>query len=353
MLLKEAHLNNLSKKRNPTIVDVAREAGVAPSTVSHALNNKGYVEARTKEKILKVVKELGYRPNQRARRLRMGGAKTIALISAMPLGVSGGASKLGFLMEIAAVAAEEAMKKGLALILVPPQPLDSEPPILEVDGAIVVEPMADDPHMQWLTDSNLPVVCLGRWPGRDDESCVDLLSGYTAELLLEHLKAAGARNIAVMVGARERTSYVETEAAYREFCRRESQTPLLFRLDEEAGEMAGQLCAAKLFQDNPEVDGLLALVDAFAVGAVKAAEGCNLKIPEDLKIATRYDGLRAKLCRPPLTAVDLHLQEVAALGVELLVRRLERPEQALLLRPQNPTLVVRESTGRGPDPTSG
>ena len=337
-------MSETKKNKRPTIVDVAKAAGVAPSTVSHALNNKGYVESSTREKILKTVRRLGYRPNPRAQGLRNGGAKSIALISAMPLGVAGGASKLGFLMELAAVASEEAMRRGLALVLVPPQPFGEAMPPLEIDGALVVEPTEDDPYMQWLEDCALPAVSLGRWPGHDETSYVDLLSAEAAALLLEHLLEAGARQIALMIGDKARYSYMETEKTYLAVCRRIGQKPLIYKLDEGGGEMAGQACAAEMFHKHPEVDGLLALVDAFAVGAARAAEGFGLEIPKHLKIATRYDGLRAKLCRPPLTSLDLHLDQVAAMGVELLARRLAEPDRAAILWPDKPELIIREST---------
>lgn len=337
-------MTDSKKNRRPTISDVARAAGVAQSTVSHALNNKGYVEAATKAKILKTVKALGYRPNARAQGLRTGGIKTISLVSAMPLGVSGGPSKLGFLMELAAVAAEEAVKRGLALLLIPPQPPGSEIPALEVDGSIVVEPTEDDPHLEWLVAGRYPVVCLGRWPGHDEIPHVDLHSDYTATLLLNHLKEAGAKKIAVMIGDTKRFAYMETENAYRRFCQAESQEPLLLKLDENGGELAGQIAASDLFQNHPEVDGILAHVDAFATGVLQAAEAWGYDVPGRLKVATRYDGLRAKLATTPLTAVDLHLDEVAAMGVELLSQTLKEPARSLSLRPKTPTLVPRRSS---------
>lgn len=337
-----------AKQGRPTIQDVARAAGVAPSTVSHALNNKGYVDADTKARILKHVKALGYRPNARARSLRTGGVKTISLISTMPLGVAGGASKLGFLMELAAVAAEEAVKRGLALILVPPQPEGRLLPAFEIDGAIMVEPAEADPQLEMLIADNYPVVCLGRWPGHDTVPYVDLLSDYTAELLLGHLKDEGCRRIAIMIGQSARNSYIETEAAYRRFCKRESIEPVVIKLAEDGGELAGQIAAADLFQHHPEVDGVLALVDAFASGVIQAAQAWGMDIPGRIRVATRYDGLRAKLAAVPLTAVDLHLEEVAAMGVELLVQALENPGRGLSLRPQKPTLVPRLSSRAAP-----
>lgn len=332
--------------RRPTISDVARAAGVAPSTVSHALNNKGYVDADTKARILRHVKHLGYRPNARARSLRTGGVRTVSLISTMPLGVSGGMSKLGFLMELAAATAEEAVKRGFALVLVPPQPEGGGLPALDIDGAIMVEPAEDDPQLTALVADNYPVVCLGRWPGHAAVPFVDLRSRETAELLLGHLRERGARRIAVMMGASKRTSYVETEDAYREQCAQDGQEPILVKLDERGGELAGRVAAADLMQRHPDIDGILALVDAFASGVVQAAQDYGWDIPGRLKIATRYDGLRAKLAPVPLTATDLHLDEVAAMGVELLSQIFDHPGQSLSLRPQMPGLVARESTAR-------
>lgn len=333
--------------RRPTIIDVANAAGVAPSTVSHALNGKGYVDKKTKARILKSVKELGYRPNLRARGLRTGGPRIIALISGMPLGVSGGTSRLGFLMEIASVAAEEAMRRGLSLVLCPPQAHSEEQPQLEVDGAIVVEPRADAPQLAWLSDTALPVVSLGRWPGREDLPYVDLLSEETAVMLLDHLQSCGCKNIALLIGDNVRTSYLETEKAYKAFCAVTGQPEHIRKLAEAGGELAGQAATADLLQKYPEVDGLLALVDAFATGALKAAHSMRIQVPEQLKLATRYDGLRAKLCKPALTSVDLHLQEVASLGVELLFQQLLGKESAPRLWPQRPHLVVRGSTVAG------
>src|SRR5262249_25567601 len=128
-----------------TITDVAREAGVSITTVSHALSGKGYVDPATRERVQEVAGKRGYRPNVRAQRLRRGGGHTSALLSWMPFAVAAGPSRLGFMMEIAAVAAAAALTKGLALVLVPPVegselPLDS----LDVDGALVIEPTADD-----------------------------------------------------------------------------------------------------------------------------------------------------------------------------------------------------------------
>lgn len=145
-----------------TIADVARAAGVSPATVSQAFNGRRQVDPATRERIRAVALELGYRPNPTAQRLRTGRSGMIALLSSMPFAVAAGPSRLGFLMEIAAVAAGAALSNGLALILVPPVEhgqlsLDA----LAIDGAILVEPASDDPGLALLRARGLPFVTVG------------------------------------------------------------------------------------------------------------------------------------------------------------------------------------------------
>ena len=139
-----------------TITDVARAAGVSITTVSHALNGRGFVDPATRERVKEAARKLEYRPNRHAQKLRGGGAHTIVLLSSMPFGVSAGPSRLGFLMEIAAVAAEAALTHGMALILAPaldgaPLPLD----MLDVDGALVLEPALKDRKSTRLNSSHI------------------------------------------------------------------------------------------------------------------------------------------------------------------------------------------------------
>lgn len=333
--------------RRPTIIDVAREARVSPTTVSHALNDKGFVDPLTRARVKEVARALGYRPNVRAQRLRTGEAQTIALISSMPFNVSGGQSRLGFLMEIAAVAASAALTKGLALILVPPHDKNLLPlERLDIDGAIVIEPTADDAQVMHLQNRGIPIVSLGRQAAAVPVPFVDLHSGATARLLLQHLQEQGARKIALLMGSSTRNSYIESEAAYLEFCRQEGMAPVITKAEEAGGEAAGEQAAERLLTLHPELDAVCATVDAFAVGTVQAAKRLGRSIPGSLKIVTRYDGLRAKNCDPPLTAVDLHLEDVASLGVQLLFDLLGGNPACRQFTPPLPLLVPRESSRR-------
>ncbi|MFZ1431055.1 MAG: LacI family DNA-binding transcriptional regulator, partial [Geminicoccaceae bacterium] len=255
-----------------TITDVARAAGVSPATVSQAFNGRRQVDPVTRERIQAVALELGYRPNPTAQRLRTGRSGMIALLSSMPFAVAAGPSRLGFLMEIAAVAAGAALSNGLALILVPPVEhgqlaLDA----LAIDGAILVEPATDDPGLALLRARGLPFVTVGKVAGAEDIPFVDLHSTWTTNLLLQHLWAQGARQIALMIGRQARNSYLEAETAYADFAADCHMRRRVLRIDETGGETAGRAACRRLLAEAPEIDGICATVDAFAVGALQAA----------------------------------------------------------------------------------
>lgn len=339
-----------STLRKVNIKDVAREAGVSPTTVSHALNGRGQVDADTRVRVEKAALKLGYRPNRHAQRLRTGEAHMIVLLSSMPFAVAGGPSRLGFMMEIAAVAAAAALHRNLALVLAPPMETGRVPlELLEVDGALVIEPSAGDANLDYLARRGLPVVTIGKPYGMSETAPhVDIHSKATTRLLLEHLHAQGARRVAMILGSAQRNSYVQARAAYDEFITEHPQ-PLLFGMADEAqGEDGGWEMARSLLAAHAEIDAFCVPVDAFAVGAVKAIRAAGRRIPDDVMVVTRYDGLRARTCEPPLTAVDLHLDEVAHQAIDLLFDHLRGETERRSVAGPTAQLVLRQSSSRNP-----
>ncbi|HRO14091.1 MAG TPA: LacI family DNA-binding transcriptional regulator, partial [Paracoccus sp. (in: a-proteobacteria)] len=248
--------------RNVSIADLARAAGVSKTTVSHAFSGKRPVDPETRSRIEQLARQLGYRPNPAARQLRTGRAGVIALASSMPLSISAGPSRLGFLMEIAASAAVAALTQGTALCLLPPLGAAGTPVDVALDGVILVEPAQDDSLIGWFEGRHIPMISIGRVPGRPDLPHVDLRSGETAQLVLEHLQAAGAARIGLVTGTARRTSYLETEAAHEIFCASRAIPPVAIRLDEDAGQDGAASACRALLADHPELDGLFVPVDA-------------------------------------------------------------------------------------------
>ncbi|MEU3844803.1 LacI family DNA-binding transcriptional regulator [Streptomyces sp. NPDC028635] len=345
-----------SASRQPTIADVARAAGVSRTTVSHALNGLGKVDPRTRERVKRVAGELGYRPNLRAQRLRRGEARAIALLSSMPLAVAGGPSRLGFYMEVAAAAAEHALAHGFALVLLPPGESGAGLRTVDVDGAIVVEPREDDPVVAELRERGLPWVALGRpVPDAAQAPYADLNGEAVTELLLDHLAREGARSPALLTAPGTRSSAVDARTAYARAAERHGWPPVTAVAEESGGEQAGYEACAALLREHPGIDALCVMVDAFAVGAVRALHDSGRAVPDDVLVVTRYDGVRARTCMPPLTAVDLHLEQAAAQALDLLLRHLRGTPADTDHAPTPPlpppTLIPRASSLRQPSTT--
>jgi DNA-binding LacI/PurR family transcriptional regulator len=334
--------------RRPRIIDVAKAAKVSPATVSNVLNESRHVEPQTRARVAAAVARLGYTPDLRAQRLRTGQTTTIAILSSMPFAIAAGPSRLGFLMEVAAVAAAVAMEKGLALVLIPPSEFKRTPiERLDVNGVLVLEPLENDPEVSRLRARGIPVVTIGRQPDEaGDLPYVDLHSAYTARLLLDHLWARGGRDIALVLGQQKRNSYRETEKEYGAFARRRKMPSRILRLDETKGEASARAACRDLLRNDGKIDALCVPVDAFATGAVQAAADLGRNIPRDLKIATRYDGLRARESRPQLTAVNLHLPEIAAIAVNLLLHHINGKLGGHQQYGPLPELIQRESSAQ-------
>ena len=343
-LVKERRSWYRGEMSKPTISDLARLAGVSKTTVSHAFSGRRHVDPETCRKIKELAREVGYRPNRSAQSLRTGRTGMIALASSMPFSIAAGPSRLGFFMEIAATAAVASLTRNQALCLIPPMEADGALDAIAMDGAILVEPYANDPMVDRFFNSGIPVVSIGRVAGRNDIPFVDLNSYATALMVLNHLRDAGATKVGLMTGTQRRNSYLETEAAYSAFCENLGIPQILVRVDEAGGEDEAEQCCTALLRDHPDLDALYVPVDAFASGATKAAKSLHRNVPETLRLATRYDGSRAKLADPPLTAVDLHLDALAKLAVDLLIQTIDGQKGESPSSPM-PRLVPRQSSG--------
>jgi len=329
-----------AKNQRAKLIDVARLAGVSPGTVSNTLHGKRFVEPATRQRVEAAIQQLNYLPNSKASQLRSGSTHSIALLSSVPPSIAAGASKLGFMMEIAINAAQIALEKQHALVLVPPGQLSIA--TCSFDAAILIEPEANDPLLATLQRSAIPVVTIGRDPESSSVPWVELHSAYTAQILLEHLVEEGATYCALIRGETTRTSSQETEEVYRQWCQGK-HPPVIYTLDEKEGEQAGYRAAEDLLTSHPNVDAILVLIDTFATGVVKALLDNDIAIPQRIRIVTRYDGIRARESRPAITAVNMHLDIISQQAVSLLLESMTgQPEYQ---HPEVlPELVIRNSS---------
>lgn len=332
--------------RRVGIREVASAAGVSVTTVSHALNGKGRLPAETREHVRRVAEELAYRPSVAARNL--GGGKTgmLGLVISQPSGVSAAFSDFAYFTQLMMAASTAAFKAGYALVLTPPDHGLGESAGVVVDGAIVIDPVAGDPLVDQLLESEVPLVTTGRIPDeREPHPWVDNDHAAGATSVLKHLARRGARRIALMTSPTVMSYTADVENAYRVWCADHDVTPLTTYVRADLTESAGYTAASALFALPARPDAIYATYDRLGVGALLAARAAGIAVPDDLLIAvTATESGSAHSSRPSLTALSLHPDQIGQQAADLLIELIEGRRPASLHITVPTRLISRTST---------
>lgn len=302
-----------------SIKDVARNAGVSIATVSRVLN-KERVKAETERKVMEVIEELGYRPNQVARSLKTNRTQTIGLV--VP---DFGA----FFMEVAHAIEEVLNSYGYGLIVCnsnenPTREKERVQMLTEklVDGLIVVPTDNKADYLKDIQDKGTPVVLLDRTiPDiRADHVLIDNVNGaYTA---VEHLVTQGFTKIGLING---RLDVTTGEERYRGFQRVHEDYQLkvnesLIRMGDFSME-SGYFLMQELLRLPVPPDAIFIANYYMTVGAMLAIKELGIKVPDDVAFVG-FDSLElSKLSTPRLTAVVQPMKEMGETAAALIYKR--------------------------------
>jgi DNA-binding LacI/PurR family transcriptional regulator len=333
--------------RRVGIKDVALAAGVSVTTVSHALNGKGRLPDDTREHVRRVASELGYRPNATARNLVVGKTGLLALTVSQPDGLPFALSDFAYFAHLMTAATRAALGHGYALVLTPPNRGLGEAGV-EVDGAIVVDPVQGDPVVDELRASGIPIVTTGRIVGGDEGApWVDNDHVAGVRSVLAHLERRGARRIALLTSPTVISYTVDVERAYREWCSAQRMEPLVEHARADLTESAGFAAAMRLLDRPDPPDAIFATYDRLALGALLAAGARGVDVPGDLLLAmTATDSDGASRGQPAVTSVNLYPEQIGGHAAELLVDLVEGREPAATQIRVPTRVVARASTRR-------
>jgi DNA-binding LacI/PurR family transcriptional regulator len=295
------------------------------ATVSHAINGTGRVDERTKKRVTDVARSLGYRANPSARSLRGARTGMIALTNRRPEGLAAGLTDLEYFFKVLSSATSTALAHGYCLIVSPPVDdivaLDGLP----MDGTILVDPLRADPLLPHLEGKGITAVTVGRdldW--RDDEGWWvdnDILSSVTN--VLDHLEACGAERIALLTGPPIQSFVADTRSAYLGWTVARGREALIAEVDGARSGDPAFAAAQDLLRLPERPDAVYAEMETFALQALAAARSVGLRVPEDVRIAAGSDSQAARTALPPITALDLHPEDLGRAAVGMLIRRIE------------------------------
>jgi DNA-binding LacI/PurR family transcriptional regulator len=333
--------------RRIRIKDVATAAGVSVTTVSHALNAKGRLPEETRQHVRRIAEQMGYRPSVAARNL--GGGKTglLGLLISQPTGSPVRFSDFAYFTQLMMAASTTAMKAGYALVLTAAESGLPGGAGLPLDGALIIDPVADDPMVQELLDSDIPVVTTGRILGpNENRPWVDNDHAAGARAVLDHLARRGARRIALMTNPAVMSYTVDVEDTYRTWCVDHSIKPLVSRVGADLTESAGYAAARHLLGRKQPPDAIYATYDRVGLGALLAARAANIAVPDDLLLAVTATGSGGEPTRPSLTGLSLYPDQIGVRAAELLIELVEGRTPSALQITVPTRLVPRTSTKR-------
>lgn len=330
------------------IKDVAAAAGVSPTTVSHALSGKGRLPDSTRQRIAAIAGELGYQPNASARNLVSGRTGLLGIVVSASHETPFGLGDFDYFIQLLSAATGAAVERGKALVV---QGIRSGPDafgITAVDGAIVVDPVTDDPLLDSLDAAGVPVVTTGRRdgvPGFGRPDCWVDNDHYGATLaIMGHLVENGASRIG-LVTTTPVTSYTrDAISGYRKWCENAGQEPRIAFAEGPINEGSGFRAAEELMDEEEPPDAIYATLDQLALGVTLAARSRGIAVPDDLMIAGCTDSQASIWADPPLTAVTLNPEEIGRAAVASLIDLIngDTPDPAVI-----PTAIVaRASTTR-------
>lgn len=330
-----------------TLDDIARMAGVSPSTVSRVLNNLVGTRSKAREQVLKVLAETGFQPNAAARSLASQRSHVIGLLIPAP------ASTIlhnPTVLQLAEVVTQACHERDYLLSLFLLSSDTSERQILPkmtrkgfIDGLIVrgADDRASDPLLHTLSDSGLPFVSFGRPIDLDTASYVatdNLTAAYNAT---RHLLNLGRRRIALLVGSLEPYASQERLIGYRKALA-DHRLPINEQLIAVAGMNDSYGATQRLLKHSP---GAIFLPTRMALDVLRVLREANLRVPDDIALIGFEDLPLAQQTDPPLTTVSQPMEAIGKHLVGMLLDIMENgadPARRLIF-PQE--LVVRQSCG--------
>ncbi|MGZ4131690.1 MAG: LacI family DNA-binding transcriptional regulator [Actinomycetota bacterium] len=319
-----------------SIKDVAQEAGVSVTTVSHALNDKGRLNPETRRRVREVAEQLGYRPNPAARSLVSGHTGLIAAMASLPPeGVD--FSEFGYFTELIAAASGTAVDRDYAMVVAPPSHAGFVWDRVSLDGVIVIDPIEGDPALPVLRSRGIPFVTIGRDPENGDGDAVvtsDEEQGTCA--ILDHLVEQGAERVALLSVPPLNSFVQDTIACYRRWCDRRGREELLnvmpldVLLQDRAAAVGSSLDALLARR----VDAMYVPIELAGMTAWASLEERGVRVPRDLLFATSHDAGRAANAEPPITTLSFDYVEqgrrAAKMLLDLIDGTRERPQLELV-----------------------
>lgn len=307
------------------LTDVAKKAGVSPTTVSRVINNYGSLSKKTIDKVNQAMKELNYQPNSLARSLQGKNTQLIGLI--FPTVAN------PFFGELVERIEQKLFDLGYRVILCDSaNNKEKERHYINMLAANKVDGIIAGAHNLGITeyeDVELPIVSFDRFLGNTIPiiGSDNFQGGYLAT---ETLYVRGARKIAILTGSHESNSPTNFRLnGYLNFLEEHELTPKIFHIQTTARSTTLKNLEIKHILETEDIDSLFCTDDLTAILAYNQCQQLKINVPEQLKIIG-YDGTKfVQNYFPQLSTIAQPMADYADILVDLLLQRIQNPEKKL------------------------
>lgn len=329
--------------KQPTILDVAKRAGVSKSLVSLAMRGSDQVSAASRQAIFEAAADLGYRPNAAARSL----VRQRSFI----LGVMLSDLHNPFFAEVVDGIDDAALTAGYRALYnsgrrSPQLEAEAIETLLElrVDGLIVAAP-AIGPKSAVAAARSVPTVVVGRATRSAEIDCVTNDDRLGGELVVDHLVSLGHRQIAHIHGGSGAGAHPR-RTGYERAMRRHGLSAEIRSVAGAYTEDAGMRGMEELLDSGDRPTAVFVANDIAAIGALDVLDEYGLRVPEDLSVVG-YDNTHISgRHRFDLTTIDQPRSEIGYTAVSLLLERLDEGRIEAKRVVLAPRLVARGSSAR-------
>lgn len=329
----------------PTIMDVARMAGVSTATVSRVINNIQNVSEASVRKVEDAISALHYAPSAAAQDLAKHATHSIGLLvpeisgmffQPMLSGIETGASNAGYDLTIQTThnpLIQDKQRRKLAEH--------------NTDGLLVFAGSLDSEELARLSRKNFPVVLLFQTPPKGIElPCVAIENVTGTRKLIDHLiEMHNRRRIVFLRGPERHEDSTLREKGYMESLQAHGIPfdPALISQGFFNHRMAHH-SMQQLIQNDVSFDAVFAGDDDAALGVLLALREAGLRVPEEVSVVGFDNQSYSSTLLPPLTTVHAPIQEVGLQAVQLLLKAMSGEEvNARLVLPTE--LILRQSCG--------
>jgi len=335
-------------KKKLSIVDLAKQLSISPTTISFILNGKAQekrISTELVDRVLKLIEEVGYKPNSLAQSLRTGKTMIIGLM------VENIANP--FFANIARLIEEKAYKNGYKIIYCSTDN-DSEKTreLLRVfqdrhvDGYIICAPEGIEKDVNNLIDNGSPVVLFDRYLPDTKADYVVIDNYGSTYQAVTHLIENGYKNIAFVTLDSLQMQMQDRlrgyEAALSEHGLHHHIKEISFLQNEETMNRH----IASFFERKPQLDAVVFGANYIGISGLKVIKKLGINVPNDLAIVTFDDHTLFELHTPSITAISQPIEEISEKLITMLLSRLDKIPKVKKIQFEvlQPELIVRESS---------